>query len=93
MQAQLAGLQQSRGGCSGDAPGSPRQGEAAPALRPPLGVAGVWSAGARVPGSPSGVAAGLDSQGLQPAAEALRKASDWLPADKGDGVAWGGCPH
>lgn len=74
----------------GMCPGSPGQGQAVPAPRPPLGVAGVSSPEARVPGSPSGVAAGLDSQGLQPAAEALRYASEWLPADKGDReVVWG----
>lgn len=72
--------------CSGVAgPGSCALG-----LGDSLGVAGVWSAGARVPGSPSGVAAGLDSQGLQPAAEALRKASDWLHGKKEErfGVRW-----
>lgn len=65
------GLQQG-GYAAGMCLGSRRQGRAVGALCPPLGVAGVSSPEARVPGSPSGVAAGLGSQGLQPAAEALR---------------------
>lgn len=59
-------------GTVGKRPDSSGQGQAVPALCPPLGIVGVLLPDTRVPGSPSGVVAGLDSQGLQPAAEALR---------------------